>query len=301
MGGKKGSKKTSSASKSKAAAPVDADVDAMLDEAAAENAKAKQVAEDKAEEEAIAAMEEQMKLRREMAPDHVLIQQVCAKLDQIPTFCVMNEAGGTKKFVPLCFADEAGVQTPQTCACFIDPDEAKTVLQQAAKAAPDMNLGIGVLPLGKALALAEGWAVANGTAPFSLRASAVLRRKFQPLLARQLEQKGVDTFWYFPVFMCSELQSETVLPVFLDPDAVAEVWAKAGKTEPVPTRLVCLDLRLVAQQMLKPFHASGGADWSIVRFVGTERGWKEVEAGLDAAIAAGDEPPMLEPDPQTGT
>ena len=41
--------------------------------------------------------------------------------------------------------------TPQTCACFIDPDEAKTVLQQAAKAAPDMNLGIGVLPLGKAL------------------------------------------------------------------------------------------------------------------------------------------------------
>lgn len=276
--------------------------DAILAAAMEEAAAAKRLAEEKAEEEAIAAMEQQMSLRPKWSA--ASIQEACAKLDQIPTFCVMSEANGSKKFLPLRFADEGSKEPgPETCACFIDPRDAHATLLQAQKGAPDLTLVMGVMPLGKALALAEGWASAQGSAPFSLRASPMLRQKFGPLMTRQLEQKKISTFWYLPVFLCQELQSLTVLPVFLDPDDVASTWRKAGRSEPVPTRLTCLDLRLVVHEMLKPLKETGGVDWSNVRFVGTEAGWKAVEEGFkqhEQAVADGSEPPPLEPDPQTG-
>jgi len=279
--------------------------DALLAAAMEEAAAAKSLAEEKAEEEAIAAMEEQLSLRPTWSA--ASIQEACAKLDRIPTFCVMSESNGSKKFLPLRFADEDSKEPgPETCACFIDPREAHMTLLQAQKGAPDLSLAVGVLSLGKALALAEGWAAAQGAAPFSLRASLPLRKKFGPLLTRQLEQKKIKTFWHLPVFLCQELQSPTVLPVFLDPDDVASTWRKTGRTEPVPTRLTCLDLRLVVHEMLKSLKEAEGVDWSNVRFVGTEAGWKAVEQGFkqmdaahDAAVADGSEPPPLEPDPQT--
>jgi hypothetical protein len=271
--------------------------DALLDAAIKENVAAKQQAAAKKEEEEISAMAAEMSVRQ------LSKQDVVGKLDEIPTFCVMNEAAdGKKKFVPMRFADSDGAPGPECCAFFIEPSEAKESLQQAAKAAPDMNLVIGCMPLGMAYALCAGWAEAQGSSTFILRTSRQLTQRMKPLMTRQLEQLGMEaSSWHFPVFMCEELQSPTVLPVFLSHDGLAATWEATGKTGPPPSKLSCLDLRVVVAQMLKPFKETG-SDWSIVRFLGTERAYNVVREGLDQldghkaqALANGDEPPPLEP------
>ena len=101
-----------------------------------------------------------------------------AKLDETPMFAVMNDASGTRKFLPMRFADESGTQGPEVCAFFLSPVEAGTALQQAAKVVgSSMKLVIGCMPLGKAFALAVGWAQAKGSAPFVLRSTAPVMKQ----------------------------------------------------------------------------------------------------------------------------
>ena len=127
------------------------------------------------EEKEIAAMEATMKKEQAllgrsphaatadaaMPPRQLTPNAVVEKLNEIPSFAIMNEkeAGAKKTFVPLRFMDDNGKQGPETCAFFIDPAEANATLIQAKKAAPDLSLVVGVMPLGNhTLAMAGGGA-----------------------------------------------------------------------------------------------------------------------------------------------
>ena len=60
-----------------------------------------------------------------------------------------------------------------------------------------------------------------------------------------------------------------MLPVFMSHEGMAATWQAAGKQGPPPTKLTCIDLRILIAHMRKPFKETG-VDWSIVRFLGTE-------------------------------
>ena len=78
------------------------------------------------------------------------------------------------------------------CIFWTEPTEAKVALAQAVQQRPaSEGLAIGTIPLGKALALCEGWAEAGAgmSTTFQLRAHARVVQELRPLLSRQLEQQ----------------------------------------------------------------------------------------------------------------
>ena len=118
--------------------------------------------------------------------------------------------------------------------------------------------------------------------PFTIRAEPNTATQLRPLLIKQLQMAGHSTHWHFPVFMCEELQTPAVLPVFLTREGLATTWKALGKAGPPPTQLTVTDLRIVADEMQKSFKESG-CDWSIVRFLGSEQGWNAVKEGMEQA------------------
>jgi len=275
--GKKKNKQNSAAASSAAI-----DDDALLDAAIKESKEAKEAA-------TLAEMEAQADSSRKAAaavvskplPTGLTPQQVVEKLNDIPTFAVMHETPKGRKFVPLHFKEDAEDKGLSSCAFFAEPYEAKHALLQAKKQHPDMNLAIGVMPLGKAYALAVGWAEAGSQkVPFTLRAEPKMAKQLRPLLKQQLEVAKLPTHWHFPVFMCEEIQSATVLPVFLTREGLASTWKALGKEGPPPTQVTVTDLRIVVEEMQKGFKETG-CDWSIVRFLGSEQGWNAVKEGME--------------------
>lgn len=114
------------------------------------------------------------------------------------------------------------------------------------------------MPLGKAYALAVGWAEAQSQrVPFTIRAEPNTAKQLRPLLKKQLEMAGHSTHWHFPVFMCEELQTAAVLPVFLTREGLATTWKALNKPGPPPTQLTVTDLRIVADEMQKDFKETG--------------------------------------------
>ena len=56
------------------------------------------------------------------------------------------------------------------CVAWVEPLEAQDALAQAQQQRPAARLAIATLPLGKAFALSEGWAEAEGVAAFRVQA-----------------------------------------------------------------------------------------------------------------------------------
>jgi len=308
-GGKGGKKATSS----------QVDEDELLNQAIAENlafeekatrAKAEADAEkEKSRAEQIA--KEVASARRDRAGAPLSRQDVAEKLNGIPCFCVVD---ATKQFVPLRIQDRAGL-TEDCCFFWSEPVEAKHALAQAMsqRSETESSLGLATIPLGKAFALCEGWAEAGTSTgqpcKFQLRAHARLVEEVRPQLTRQLEHAGLDpTGGVFPLFLCEELTTDTVMPIFLSRVDVVSTWeaaiAQAGrdvsKATP-PSKITVLDLRMLARRM-----QSGGMDWSIVTFVGTDRAFQlmhetqkkcEEQQGLPTAVPAAPFDPEAEPPP----
>jgi len=301
--------------KSKVETPREAscDDDAILANAIAERKqhddKERQRKEEEVEAQTIAAMEQAMK-KAALSPEGGLPQftekDLVEQLNAIPSFAIMNEkSDGSKSFVPMRFQDDAGAAGPETCAFFIEPTEAKTALLQAKKAAPDLNLVVGVMPLGNAFALAVGWAEAKGSCGFSVRGSPEMAKQVGPQIKKQLESQGLPTTWQFPVLLCEQLQSTTVVPVFLTREGLVATWQACGKEGPPPAKLQVIDMRMLAAKMLAPYQETN-LDARIVKFLGSESGWELVEKGLHSKDGKGtaasasdlsDEPPPLEQPP----
>ena len=206
--------------------------------------------------------------------------QVVEKLNGIRRLrsCTTRRAA---KGVPMMFKEDKEDAGVTSCAFFVDPHEAKHSLEQAKSQHPDMNLVIGVMPLGKAYALCVGWATsAQQRVPFTLRAANPAAKQMRPILKKQLEVQGLPAYWHFPVFLCEELQSDTCLPVFLSKEGLLDVWAGAGKGTEPPTSMTVTDLRIIVSEMQKGFRETG-CDWSIVRFLGTEQGWNAIKEGVE--------------------
>ena len=275
----------------------------LLAAAIAENAVLKEKKEREEEERKIAEMEAALKkqqlresgpggihpaaaaaLQFGTPPQQLTETKLVQMLNEIPSFAIMNEKvvdGKSKKsFVPLRFADADGNSGQQTCTFFIDPNEAQMTLQQAQAAAKDLTLVIGVMPLGNALALALGWAEAQGACPFSIRGEPEMAKQVRPQLKSQLDAHGLASWWQLPVILCQELQSSTVLPVFFTREGLHLTWEACGREGPPPEQLQVIDMRMLVHKLLAPF-AQTGFDANIVRFVGSESGWKV------ANIAAG--------------
>ncbi|EOD28537.1 hypothetical protein EMIHUDRAFT_100000 [Emiliania huxleyi CCMP1516] len=191
--------------------------------------------------------------------------EIVEKLNELPAFAIV---GADKSFVPLQVQDAAGETTVHDVAViWTEPQEAQAALAQARAQRPDA--AIGTLPLGKAFALCEGWAQAAGASRFRLQAHSKV----------------------FPLFLCEELSTDECMPIFLSRAEMVATWEEAmqrsgGRLNP-PDKLTVLDLRLLVARMQQ----GGIQDWSVVKFVGTDRAYAMVEEGQRQET---ERPPPLE-------
>ena len=261
--------------KEKKAAGAVQDDDALLDMAIAEKkATAEKLANDQLEAKRALVAKEVEVARKDMAGEPLSREEIVAKLDTIPAFCIVD---AKKQFVPLTMQNKAG-STDDVVVVWTEPLEAKDALAQAIHQRPSAQLAMGTIGLGKAFALSEGWAEAAGATRFRLQAHSKVSEELRPLLTRQLEQQGMATADVFPIFMCEELSTEKLMPVFLSRAEMASTWntamAQAGVARPPPAKLTAMDLRILVRSM-----QSGGMDWSVLTFVGTDRAWEVVQEG----------------------
>ena len=275
--------------KDKASAP-EQDDDALLAAAIAENAK---IAHEAKEAKRAQVAKEVEVARRDQQGRALSKLEIVAKLDTLPAFTIVD---AKKQFVPLHLQDAAGNSTGDGVAViWTEPVEAQGALVQAIRQRPDAQLAVGTIPLGKAFALCEGWAEAAGATRFRLQAHAKVSEELRPLLTRQLEQQGLPTAHVFPVFMCEELSTDACMPVFLSRAEMVSTWEqamqKAGLTRKPPEKLTAMDLRILVARMQQ----AGTMDWSVLKFVGTDRAFEMVKEGQRQEEER--PPPLLEDEP----
>lgn len=199
-------------------------------------------------------------------------EQVMQKLNEIPTFVVMGKEGG---FVALTLR-EGG----RAISFFIEPEEAKAVLNMTREAHPEVEVQLVSVPLGNALKLCEE-SMQEGEAKeaFSsfdghlrLQTSSQLLPSVQPQLKAMLAASGVgdDTPWQLPMFLCDQLSGGDILPIFLNPREIRSAWLRNDqKEEDLPEKFVMLDIRMIIADMQKP---GKGLPWSKVTFIGAQGG-----------------------------
>lgn len=244
-------------------------------------------------------------------------QEVVAKMNDLPVFCIVDDH---QQFVALRVATGApaahgtpapgGSVTEEAVVFWTEPLEAKSAVVQARGQRPGVTLSLGTMPLGHAFALAEGWAEAEGGGrPFCLRAHSGAVSQLRALLTKQLEHQGMPTTQLFPIYMCEQLTTESIMPIFLSRADLVATWDSACKQAgcddvPAPSSVTVMDLRILADAML-----TEGSDWSSVRFIGTQRAFDLAAEGARAQSDAGgggkvalfadpedaDEPPSLLP------
>lgn len=278
----------------KASAPT-RDDDALLEQAIAENQRTlEKVALDKEQAKRAQVTKEVGIARRDQEGAALSKEEIVAKLDALPAFCVVD---AKKQFVPLS-VHKGGSVTDGVTTFWTEPLEAKDALAQAIHQRPDANLALGTIPLGRAFALCEGWAEAAGATSFRLHAHSKVSLELRPMLTKQLDQQGLPTEHVFPIFMCEELSTETQMPLFLSRVEMVATWEaamqKAGLTRPPPEKMTVMDLRILVKRM-----QAGGMDWSIFNFIGTDRAYETVREGQRQEEERpppllGDEPPPLQ-------
>jgi hypothetical protein len=189
---------------------------------------------------------------------------VVAKLNDLPVFCLVD---ARKQFVAVHITPGTGVNSDGTRATKVaateeavifwtDPLEAKSAAVQARSQRLGEAISLGTMPLGRAFALVEGWAVAeSGGRPFLLRANSSAVSQLHDLLFRQLQHQGLPTTQFFPLFLCEQLSTDALMPAFLSRADLVSTWegacARAGRQgEPAPTAVTVMDLRVLVAAML---------------------------------------------------
>lgn len=202
--------------------------------------------------------------------------EIMDKMNAVPVFCILNEDGGV---VGMRSAD--GSDKPAVC-WFTDALEARALLEAAQKQSPESKLRLGCHGMGAVFTQCKGWgAVAEGETPVTgfevaqestdgegvdlklqgpHKLVADTSSQLQELLKAQSLEPGC---WQLPVFMCKELQSVKLVPVFLHPSDVSATWIKAGGTEEnLPKGLSMMDLRMLVKEM-----QTDSSPWSLIHFV----------------------------------
>ena len=290
MGGKK---------KQAARAPASSD-DEILDAAIAANKQAAAEAAAVAASPATASASEDPSAAK---PAALTRQDIISKLNAVPTFCVLN---GDSNIVAMEDPDGAG----EVCTWFTDAEDARRMLASAKEQNPDVaaELHLGVTPLGLALALALGWAESLFVGELRLQGKPEVVGPMTAALRGQVEAQGeAPGGWVLPTFCCDELQSPTIMPVFLSRADLVAAWVASGRSrETVPAQLAVIELRVLVAQMQTDAFA-----WSTVVFVGSPRAADLVrEAKVAAAViarrrelaaakagATGAPPPLVQPAP----
>jgi len=206
-------------------------------------------------------------------------EEITNKLNGVPTFCIMNEDGGV-----VSMRDPNGSEDA-VCSWYTDANEAKAVLAAAMKNNPTVTgLHLGVHGLGNAFSICKGWADGKddsglGEVKYTGKGeggrSVSLRLQGNHGVVKQvgaqlqdiMKQEGIEPGdWLMPVFVCEELQSSKIFPVFFHPEDVAKTWLKAGRSkETTPENLKMMDLRSFVAMLQKPDNP-----WHLVQFISSQ-------------------------------
>jgi len=221
----------------------------------------------------------------ESGPSGLSRKEIILKLNAIPTFTIVN---ASKEIVPF---REDGSQEHTAC-WYVDAAEAKGALVQARLQNPDLQLHLGVTPLGIAFALAIGWQKPQSSTPLRLQASRVGAADLEDNLKGQCEAQGIDASgWQFPIFCCDELQGPKMMPMFVSRFDLAQTWEAAGKSkESIPSEITVMDLRVLVNQMQQDVF-----DWSTVHLIASQQAVELVQQAKGEQPAADplDEVPPL--------
>jgi len=194
--------------------------------------------------------------------------QILAKLDGVPTFCVVDALGDMVR--PRDENSEAGA-----AAFYIDPDDATAALELLRRdplaSGGAEGLRLSVTPLGAAFEACDGWtggganaAGEGGAAAPTLQGARSVVEATTPRLREQLQAQGIEAgAWQLPVFCCGEMQSSTSTPFFFSHADLVEFWVAAGGVrEEVPQQVALMDLRVLVAQM-----QTGAFAWSTAKLL----------------------------------
>lgn len=206
-------------------------------------------------------------------------EEIINKLNGVPTFCIMNDDGGVVSMRDPNGSDDA------VCTWYVDANEAKAVLQNAIKSNPSVQgLHLGVHGMGNAFSICKGWAnetedsglgevkytgkgAEGRSVSLRLMGNHGVVKQVGAQLTEILKKEGIAPGdWLLPVFVCEELQSSKIFPVFFHPEDVAKTWLKAGRSkETTPENLKMMDLRSFVAMMQKPDNP-----WHLVQFISSQ-------------------------------
>jgi len=184
-------------------------------------------------------------------------KEITAKLDQVPVFMLVGAEGG---FVALQLKDSGG----RAIVFFTEPDEATAVLNMTqASQTGDTKMKLACVGLGTAFKLCGGWsddteelkeAFGEFDGTVMIQGSHRLVSELDPKLKEMMQAEGMDEGAYrLPVFICEELQGPAMLPVFMNPRQIVDVWKRSGRPEAdLPTQFVVMDLRILVRDMGEP-------------------------------------------------
>jgi len=215
--------------------------------------------------------------------------EITDKMNAVPAFCIMNGNGG---MVGVRGKDDG----KEAINWFTDAAEAKAILAVMKEHNPGVELELGVHGLGTAFRLCKGWGDSEevqekmqteGAKPFAgelrVQGNMPLMKETTPRLTELLEEAGIDKGgWQLPIFLCEELQSSSMLPVFLSPADLAATWEKSGrKKEDLPEGITMMDIRMLAAQM-----QTEDNPWRVIQFVGSQEAYELVREIQEAARPA---------------
>lgn len=198
-----------------------------------------------------------------MTPD-----QITEKLNSIPAFCLINAEGG--------LVGMQGKDGIKAVSWFTDATEAKAILEVCKQANPEFaeGLRLGVHGLGNAFRMCKGWpgddsGLQAGGKSFEgelrLQGNMPLVNEVGPKLKENLESAGINAgAWIHPIFICHQLQSPDILPIFLHPADLATMWQRAGReVDSIPEdSVVMMDIRMFVAEL-----QTNSNPWNRVQFV----------------------------------
>ena len=165
--------------------------------------------------------------------------EIMEKLNAIPVFCILNKENGV---VGMRAVDDDA----PSCCWFTDPMEARCSAGGNPKSNPEAGLHMGCHGLGAVFTRCGGWPAGEEPEGYKmpeespqsadgekvllkLKGQHGLYKEVQPRLVELLKGSGMDPgCWQLPIFFGDELQSRSIVPVFLSPQDLAATWVKPG-------------------------------------------------------------------------
>ena len=221
-------KKTKKKDQAPAAEPTE---DELLDQAIVENKAAAAAAAAAAASEAASQLQTKPLPAAAAGKKRVLTRhEVVATLDQVMMLNIVASGDGQDaKIVPGIDGDVVWYSS------IVDARAALGKMQEAMPSVPGFTLGLNFTPLGRALALSEGWMgpKAGSGPPMRLQASQTVKDAVgEGVLAGSVPRhvaKNNSRTGAFPLFFLDELQSESVMPFFFSREELIRCWAASGR------------------------------------------------------------------------